>query len=227
VARFYLVMRPTSPMSWGAWILAGLYPAAVLFNIAAMTDSEVKAVGRPLRIERLLRKIRDWGARRMRSIARINLILGIALGAYTGILLGTLAARAAWNSVMLAPLFLVSGISAGAAMVLLFPIDKVEESVVTRWDLWAIGAEVVLLGLFFLDLYAGGGAPGKAATALFWGGQFTAVFWALVVAAGLVVPWILESTGHRRGLSPTLAAPVLVLGGGLALRWIVVAAGQV
>ena len=40
-----------------------------------------------------------------------------ALGIYTGILLNTMVARPLWNSAILGPLFLFSGLSAGAAMV--------------------------------------------------------------------------------------------------------------
>jgi protein NrfD len=45
-----------------------------------------------------------------------NLVLGVALGIYTGILLNTMVARPLWNSAILGPLFLVSGLSAGAAV---------------------------------------------------------------------------------------------------------------
>jgi protein NrfD len=43
-------------------------------------------------------------------------VLGVALGIYTGILLNTMVARPLWNSAILGPLFLVSGLSAGAAV---------------------------------------------------------------------------------------------------------------
>ena len=46
-----------------------------------------------------------------------NIALGVVLGIYTGILLNTMVARPLWNSAILGPLFLFSGLSAGAAMV--------------------------------------------------------------------------------------------------------------
>ena len=70
VFRFYTAFRVTSPMSWGAWILLAIYPATILYGFG--------------RYEDVLRKV--------------NVGLGIALGAYTGVLLGTLTARAAWGS---------------------------------------------------------------------------------------------------------------------------------
>ncbi len=189
VFRFYTAFRITSPMSWGAWILLLIYPATILY-----------------------------GLRPTERLRRINVALGVALGAYTGILLGTLTARAAWSSLFLAPLFLVSGISAGAATAMLLPLSEEERESIRRWDLMAIGAEAIVLGLFFLDLKGG-------AASLFFGGPYTAAFWSLVVIAGLVLPVILELVESRRRIHVVLA-PALVLVGGLALRWIFVLAGQ-
>ncbi len=53
----------------------------------------------------------------LQALAWSNIVLGVALGIYTGILLDTMVARPLWNSAILGPLFLFSGLSAGAAMV--------------------------------------------------------------------------------------------------------------
>ena len=50
-----------------------------------------------------------WAGRTSRSAS--------ALGIYTGILLNTMVARPLWNSAILGPLFLFSGLSAGAALI--------------------------------------------------------------------------------------------------------------
>jgi formate-dependent nitrite reductase membrane component NrfD len=144
---------------------------------------------------------------------------------YTGILLSTLGARALWSSALLGPLFLVSGLSTGAALMLLFPIDPEEHHLLAGWDRLAIALEVVVLTLVLVGL-ATSGADGRAAAGLILGGPFTAPFWALVVAAGLVVPFLLATLEAKLRLRATVAAPVLVLVGGLALRWILVVAGQ-
>lgn len=188
VFRFYTAFRITSPMSWGAWILLLIYPATLLY-----------------------------GWRPTERLRRINIALGVALGAYTGILLGTLHAREAWSSLFLAPLFLASGVSAGAALAMLLPLTDEERETFRRWDLIAIIAEVVVLGFFFLDLRGGG--------SLFFGGAYTSVFWSLVVIAGLAVPFFLELFEARRRVHIVLA-PALVLIGGFAMRWIFVMAGQ-
>lgn len=231
VYRFYLTLRPTSPMSWGSWILLGIYPATLLLGLLGLQEAELerlKAWGpvAKLKLGRLLHWAHTLARDNGRTVLWSNLILGIALGAYTGLLLGTLAARPAWNSVVLGPLFLVSGLSTGAALMMLFPMAEDEHHTLRRWDMLAILVEVTLIGLFFLSLLTSGGEPGRQAAELFFGGRYTAAFWSLVVLLGLAVPLLLEWIESRRKLAPTLMAPALILIGGLSLRWVLVLAGQ-
>jgi protein NrfD len=205
VYRFYLAFRWTSPMSWGSWILLAIYPATIFFALARI----------------------GWiGPKWLPLLERANLILGVALGAYTGVLLSTLGARALWSSLLLAPLFLVSGVSAGIALAMLLRVTHEEHEILRRWDVLAIAIEIVLLAAFFIDLATSGGAAGRAAASMFFGGPYTAVFWSLVIVAGLIVPLLLEVFEKQRQLRATIVAPGLLLIGGLALRWIFVAAGQ-
>ncbi len=229
VFRFYLAFRPTSPMSWGAWILLGIYPATLLLGLSALTEAEAEGVASwgPLRLVRgPILWARRFAESHRRGVYWANIVLGIGLGAYTGLLLGTLAARPAWNAVILGPLFLVSGISTGAAFMMLFPVGEDDHHTLRRWDVAAIVTELILVFLYLLSLGASGGARGAAAVHLFLGGRFTAAFWTLVVAVGLLTPLALEVVESRKHYRPTLAAPVLILVGGLALRWIFVLAGQ-
>jgi formate-dependent nitrite reductase membrane component NrfD len=122
---------------------------------------------------------------------------------------------------------LVSGLSTGAALFMLFPINKEEHRLVRNVDIVAIGLELILIAFLFVDLVNGGGQLGRQAAALFLGGAYTAEFWALVIIAGLVVPLFLEVYEVRHKLHAGLVAPILLLVGGLALRWILVSAGQV
>lgn len=226
VWRFYLALRWTSPMSWGAWILLVVYPVAILAALAGLADEEIEwlaARAGPLR--GLVRAGRAFAAPRAAALRRWSAGTGVALGIYTGVLLSTLGARALWGSALLGPLFLVSGLSTGAAFLMLFPVSGEERRQLARWDLVAIGAEAVLLVLFLVGL-ASGGAASRDAADLLLGGRFTAQFWALVVVAGLAVPALLEVIEARLHLPSTRVAPALVLVGGFALRWIFVAAGQ-
>jgi len=228
VWRFYLAFRWSSPMSWGSWILVLVYPVTFLSALAGLDDAQAaKAVawaGR-LGLARLVIAGREIGKRRAARLLRANLAVGVGLGVYTGVLLSTLGARALWSSALLGPLFLVSGLSTGGAFLLLFPLAGEERHDVARWDRAAMGLELALLALFLVGLGTGG-AAGYEAAGLLLGGPYTAPFWSLVVVGGLVVPLLLETLEARLHLRFTVATPALVLMGGLALRFILVAAGQ-
>ncbi len=228
VLRFYLAFRWTSPMSWGAWILVVVYPVSLALALASLGDEQAKKVvafmGR-FGLAAPARAVRAFAPRCIARLEWANLVLGIGLGIYTGVLLSTLGARALWTSALLGPLFLASGVSAGAAFLLLFRLSDDERHFVVRWDKLAIGLEVAVLLLFLAGL-ATGGAAGKEAVGMLLGGPFTSSFWSLVVLAGLAVPFLLETLELRLHLRATAVAPLLVLAGGFALRWIMVAAGQ-
>ncbi len=226
VFRFYLAFRPTSPMSWGAWILIVVYPVTILQGLAALADDQVEwLAARAGPLAGIVRAGRALALRREASVRRWAVGTGIALGVYTGVLLSTLGARALWGSALLGPLFLVSGVSTGAALLMLFRVTPEERSFLARWDLLAIGLEAALVVLLLVGL-ASGDAQARGAAALLLGGRFTAQFWTLVVICGLAIPAALELLETRLHLRATWIAPALVLVGGLSLRWILVAAGQ-
>jgi formate-dependent nitrite reductase membrane component NrfD len=220
--RFYFVLRPLSPMSWGAWILVAIYPASLALAWRSTPDDWRARAAARLPV---LRRFLACSAARTRAVGVVNVALGAALGVYTGILLGALAARPLWNSAMLGPLFLASGLSTGAAFLMLAPLARTERSLLARADLWFLVAELTLLGLWLAGLLASG-AAGRAAAGLILGGPYTAAFWTLVVSLGLLTPLVAEWIELRRGEAPGRFAAGLVLVGGLALRWILVMAGQ-
>lgn len=220
--RFYLTFRPASPMSWGSWILLAVYPAGIAtawLGTPARRRETVLA-----RLPRLA-GADAWLRRRARGIAWATIVLGAALGVYTGVLLGTMAARPLWNSAVLGPLFLVSGLSGAAALLLLSPLHHRERVALRRLDLGLIVVECVLLALWLIAL-ASGSEASRAAAGLLLGGPYTAAFWTLVVALGIVTPVAAEWIEARHGLAPGRVPAALVLAGGFALRWIVVFAGQ-
>jgi len=168
----------------------------------------------------------DWCEAHRRHIALAAIPSGIALGIYTGILLSAFSARPFWNSGVLGPLFLVSGLSTAAALVALISRETSEKHLFTRFDLILIGAELALVGLFLIGL-ATGTAKHIEALQSITGGPFTMVFWVLFVGIGLVIPLLLEML-EMRGIAKSVAmlAPVLVLVGGYALRQVMIDVGQ-
>jgi formate-dependent nitrite reductase membrane component NrfD len=223
--RFYFTFELTSPMSWGSWILLGVYPASILLAWASTpADLRDRWLARSVRVPALGR-LDAWVSGHVPALATLNIVLGAALGVYTGVLLGTMAARPLWNSAILGPLFLVSGLSTGAAFMMMYRLERREKELLSRVDMGLIMVELLLLALWMIGL-AAGGAASRAGLHTIMGGPYTAAFWTLVVALGLLTPLIGEWIEHRHSAVPARFTASLVLIGGLALRWIIVYAGQ-
>jgi len=221
VWRFYFALMPASPMSWGSWILLLVYPAGLLLGLLLLADRQRQWLPQSRRVVGLF----NWINRKRKTILWTAIIAGVALGTYTGLLLGTLGARPAWSSTLLGPLFLVSGLSTAAAFMMLMRPGQGEHQRLARWDINLIVLELAFIGLFLLTLSTGGQVS-RAAAGEFLGGQWTATFWSLVVVIGLLIPLALEIIEHKLHSRPAPITPVLILIGGFALRWILVVAGQ-
>ena len=226
VWRFYTTLEPTSPMSYGAWILILFYPVGILQVLSTFRK------GYPLFFAGLvnafprLAGLLDMAERNRRLIAWLAIPIAVALGAYTGVLLSAFSARPFWNNGLLGPLFLVSGLSTGAALTALIARRHSERRLFTHIDDGLIVVELLIVGLMLVNLSTGS-KPQLDAAALVMGGSYTAVFWVVFVALGLLLPLALEYFEIRGSArSVALLAPVLVLLGGYALRVIAVDLGQ-
>jgi protein NrfD len=221
VWRLYTTFEVTSPMSWGAWILLLVYPA-----LAAAFALRPPGILRDLfpAVDRLSRRLDTPVG--VRGIAAANLVLGIALGIYTGILLSALGARPFWNSAILGPLFLVSGLSSAAAFGHMVARHQEERELLARSDNVFLAIELFVVALFLVGLLSSSQAH-VAAARLVLGGPFTAPFWVLVVGAGIVIPLMIQLLAVTHRIAHTSVGPLLVMAGGLALRFVIVAAGQV
>ncbi|KAA3607290.1 MAG: nitrite reductase [Planctomycetota bacterium] len=224
VLRFYGTLKLRSPMSWGSWILI-LVAVAALAPAWQSLCTEGRRRGWAWLRRPAWRNLQRFLNHRRKSMAWLNLSLGVALGIYTGILLSSLAARPVWSSTILGPLFLISGLSTGLALCAWLTRSKLERHFLVRLDLILIAVELLFLSLWLFGLSSGGEAARQAAQ-LFLGGPYTAVFWTLVVGAGLLVPALLETMAILRRWPETRVGLALILVGGLMLRFVLVDAGQ-
>jgi len=231
VWRFYAAFRPTSPMSWGSWILLLVYPASILFILATLRSAFPGLVSalekRPplARAWKALSGLVAFAEKHIVLWSRAVVACGVLLGMYTGILLGSLAARPFWNSPLLPPLFLVSGVSVALATASLFSSHGDESRFYLRLDIALVTAELALLLIFVIGLLASSQAQVQSA-ALILGGVYSAPFWVLVIGMGLALPLLLEVLDLRGLEIPAFLSAVLVIFGGLALRFVILAAGQ-
>ena len=222
VWRLYLTVEPLSPMSWGAWILMLVYPVLLM---GILLDPPRTLLDRLPQLEPVLKKLADnLTLRRVTGLVAIG--TGVALGIYTGILLSALGARPLWSSAILGPLFLFSGLSGAAAFAHVASPDQPEREYLAKIDNQFLASELAMVFLFLIGLASSTEAHLQAA-GLFLGGPYTAVFWVGVVGIGIVLPLIIQSLAVTHRVQHTPLAPILVLLGGLALRFVIVSAGQI
>ena len=225
VWRFYTAFEPTSPMSYGAWILILFYPVAILQVLSTFRKGYSDLAKRVNDLP-FVAAILDWAERYRRVIAWLAIPIAVGLGIYTGILLSAFSARPFWNTGLLGPLFLVSGLSTGAALTALIARRHSERHLFTLIDAGLIVIELLLVALLLVNL-ATGSKPQLDAAAKLLGGSYTAWFWVVFVTLGLLVPLLLEFFEIRGSArSVAMLAPVLVLLGGYVLRVITVDLGQ-
>ncbi|MFZ5947581.1 MAG: NrfD/PsrC family molybdoenzyme membrane anchor subunit [Stygiobacter sp.] len=221
VWRLYTTFRITSPMSWGAWILILVYPVIV----ANLLMDPPKFIANKFP---QLQKVKDYIHQRPMLIKNIgvgNMLFGGMLGVYTGVLLSTMGSRPLWNSSMLWVLFLVSGLSTAAAFVHMIAANVEERELLAKADNGFLTIELFVLALLIIGLSTSS-AVHIAAAELLVSGIFAPAFWVFVVGLGVVIPLIIQLNAVNHKIKHSPIAPILVIIGGLILRFIIVQAGQ-
>jgi len=244
--QLYTTIRMSSPMSWGAWTLMAITPlsmvwvASYLKEIAPkiwtkskFVNSLLKIIMKPVENENLnwdwkfkfLQTFENFVQKQRISMAWISIVLAVLLGVYTGILLSAFNARPLWNTSILGPLFLVSGLSTAAALNMWLTKNVEERKFYSKIDILLIIIELFLITHMFMGFLASTEVQIEAAN-LFLGGEYTISFWVFLVGLGLLTPLTLEIM-ELRGIHIPIAIPaILILFGGLLFRFIMVDAGQ-
>lgn len=220
--QLYTNIKLQSPMSWGAWTLMVITPVSFIWCALHIRDIFPRWDWK----YNWLKAIEAFFTRYKKVLAWVMLIYAIILGVYTGILLSAFNARPLWNTSILGPLFLFSGLSAGAAATLILSGNKEERKQFARVDLVLIGIELFLIVHMFMGFLASTQVQIEAAE-LFLGGQYTMAFWGFVVIIGMILPALLEILELGRFHVPALLPAILVIFGSFMLRFIIVYAGQV
>lgn len=221
VWRLYTTFRITSPMSWGAWILILVYPALIL-NLIIRLPKEI--YNRFPKLKEISKKISEHPYA-IKNIGVLNMILGAMLGVYTGILLSTLTGRPLWNTSILGILFLTSGLSAAAAFVHMIAKDTFERELLAKADNGFLTLEIIVVAMMFISLLTSNAAGYKAAHLLL-NGPYAAVFWVFVMGMGMFIPLFIQLLAVNHKIKHTPVAPIMVIAGGLILRFVLVYAGQ-
>ncbi len=220
--QLYTTIRLESPMGWGAWVLMIMTPISIIWSASYLTEIFPNWDWK----FRFLKTCETWVIKNRILIAWPMTIYAVILGIYTGILLSAFNARPLWNTSILGPLFLVSGMSTGAAVILLMSKDHKERKIMGRIDILLILIELFFITHLFMGFKAGSEAQINAVN-LFLGGSFTAPFFTFVVILGLLFPALLEVLELRGFKVPIVIPAILILVGGLIFRFLIVEAGQI
>jgi len=222
VWQLYMTVRIESPMSWGAWVLLIVTVLSFLWVFSYSTEMFPKWDWK----FDFLKNFQAYLIKNRRTLAMILLPLSVILGIYTGILLSAFNARPLWNTSILGPLFLTSGLSTGAAAIILFSKSHYERRLLSKIDLFLIALELALIIHFLMSMYAGSAVQIEALDLLV-GGEFTVMFFVFVVILGLIFPALLEGVELMGYKVPVVIPALLILMGGLIFRMVMVEAGQI
>lgn len=209
-----LLLHPNlrSPMIWDAAVI-GMYLLLAVVELRLMCiDPETE-------------KIR----RQLRALAFIGLPAAFALHSITAWIFGVQISRAFWNTALMAPLFVVSAILSGTALITIvagvlnkFAGFQLDES--TWRKLGGLMAISLAIDLFFLFseylTVLWGGVPSEMAALkmILPGGPLASLFWLEWVIGG-IVPFLLlvvPKTRHRVGA--LVSGAVLILAGVYAFQ---------
>ena len=221
VWQLYTTFEITSPMSWGSWILILIYPILIAGMIIGMPEKYIEKFS-------FLGSAREFlvaKTTRIKSLGMLNILFGVMLGMYTGVLLSALGARPLWSTSILWVLFLSSGLSGAAALIHMIVKDKYESVLLAKADNIFLSVELLVIIMMLVSLVSTSEVHLNAAMLII-NGKYALSFWVFVVGLGIVIPLIVQLLAVNHKIKHTPIAPIMVILGGLVLRFIIVEAGQ-
>jgi len=196
------IVKPTSPMSAGAWALL-LYtqPAALtaLAQFASLRWIPVRALG----------------------IA--GLPFALFLVAYPGVLLSTTSIPVWAHTRFLGPLLGASSMASAASAVAIATAFDPNSDEQTQIAVRNIEFAAHVCETLALAAYAGTAGPAARPLTT---GRYARMFWYGAFAAGMIVPALTSVMRKKHSRATTVVAGMLGLAGSLALKWAVVHAGK-
>jgi len=248
--KLFLTFQPNSVMSLGSWLLLffSIF-SAMHFYLWLPEKRDYFRVIPKIKSNRLLSQFRGDNLVIIRGlVAGFGIPISIGVAIYTGVLLGALTARPFWNNPMLPMLFLISAMMTGSAAICFVGCFikgfrgmsreniNTNKFMIHSIDFTLMVFSIIAVFLFILGLYVSPRSS-VAAVHLIMGGEFTVLFWTLVVGVGILIPLALEVyeliphyigqvelREHSPWISGVITTSVLI--GGFTMRYIVIYAGQ-
>lgn len=210
-----LYLRITSPITWGTFLLT-LYPMNCIVYGYFMFKGDMK-------------KTKIFGL--------IGIPLALMVHGYTGFILALGKARVLWNTAIMPPIFLVSAMVSGLAMMMLVLIIKnyilqrdKEHDPTLLYDLGKFLVASIVLDLILiaidLSVLLTSHTEAYLAALMLLKGEFSVYFLGVEVLLGGIIPLALLLLPFTKRWVPGLAiASILVMVGILAMRYIMVVGG--
>ncbi len=205
-----LIFKWWSPISYGSWAV-GLF--GVLITLA-FVGTLAQREGSP----RILLSLREGALGRV--VSALTGLFGLFVAGYTGILLAA-TNRPLWaDTTLLGLLFLLSGVSAAAAVMTLLGRRTHPASVhwLNQMDAWTSVIELAVLIVLALSL-------GSVAREV-WGNAWGVLLVLGVAVVGLLLPLLLHWRPRLLGNLSVPSAAVLVIVGSFLLRTVIVLSSQ-
>ena len=200
-----------SAISLGVWIVAGFVLFVALAAAAALAD-----------IGRFPRWFARFGEGTLGKIVALGCILtGSALAGYTGLVL-TGTNRPVWgDTAWITLLFLLSGISAGGAAMVLVGWRQGHPGTV-RWleqmEGYSSALELIVLAIIAVTIWS--------IVRVVWSGAWGAILLFGVVLLGILAPFYLHVRPRTFGMATVPIAAALVLIGSFLLRTVVILSSE-
>jgi Ni/Fe-hydrogenase subunit HybB-like protein len=210
-----IYLRITSPITWGTFLLS-LYPMNCMVYGYFMFKGDLK-------------KTKLFGL--------VGIPLALLVHGYTGFILALGKARVLWNTAIMPPIFLVSAMVSGLALMILVVIIK--DFIIQRGKepnrplIYALGKflvasivlDLILIGIDLSVLLTSTMEAYKAALMLL-DGSFSFLFLGVEILLGAILPLLLLlSPFTKRWIPAYVVASVLVMVGIFAMRCIMVIGG--
>lgn len=210
-----LYLRVTSPITWGTFLLS-LYPMNCIVYGYFMFKGDLK---------------------RTKIFGLIGIPLALMVHGYTGFILALGKARVLWNTAIMPPIFLVSAMVSGLALMILVVIVKDfilwRKGEPNRPLIYALGnflvasilLDLILIGIDLSVLLTSTTEAYQAASMLL-NGRFSLLFLGIEVGLGSLLPLFLLLFPFTKRSIPVFAlVSVLVMVGIFAMRCIMVIGG--
>lgn len=209
-ARFLNIMNPvylnfTSPLAWGGLNLISFGAVSVAYFFMMRKNDEVMS----------------------RRLAVVGSLLALGLPIYTGFDLTVHQNRPVWNTPLMPVLFVAMSLVSGAAVATF--LAKGHERLLVmlrRFMLWTAGAVgAMLVSLLGTTAYGG---VGQELTFMFMtSGTLGTIFVGIGILLGTAAPIALLLAPFGKQQQGMMIAAVLILAGGMALRYSILVGGQI